>query len=190
MPPTTITGRMTAAEFMALPEDPNKTRYELVHGEVVVSPSPNFDHAFVVTHLSMLLAQHVRSNRLGVVVSDIDTPFSPEDVRRPDILFFSNSRTHHIGKVNLEGPPDLCVEVLSPSNRHVDRGDKFELYRDSGVPFYWIIDPMTKVVEAYRLDGKEYVPTVTAKDDAVVRLPPFDELDIPLADIWRPAKFS
>ena len=48
---------------------------------------------------------------------------------------------------------------------------------------------MTKVVEAYRLEGKEYVPTVVAKDDAVVRLPPFDGLEIPLGDIWRPAKF-
>jgi Uma2 family endonuclease len=190
MPPTTITGRMTAAEFMALPEDPNKTRYELVHGEVVVSPSPNFDHAYVVSRLISRLVPHVDAQKLGVIVSDIDTPFGPDDVRRPDLLFFSTSRLHHIGKVHLEGPPDLCVEVLSPSNRHVDRGDKFELYRDSGVPFYWILDPMTKVVEAYRLEGKEYVPTVTAKDDAIVRLPPFDDLEIHLAGLWRPATFS
>jgi Uma2 family endonuclease len=190
MPPTTITGRMTAAEFMALPEDPNKTRYELVHGEVVVSPSPNFSHAYVVTRLSTRLDTHASAHKLGVVVSDIDTPFGPNDVRRPDVMFFSNARLHHIGEVNLEGPPDLCVEVLSPSNRHVDRGDKFELYRDAEVPFYWILDPMTKVVEAYRLEGKEYVPTVTAKDDAVVRLPPFDDLEIRLQEIWRPAKFS
>ena len=190
MPPTTITGRMTAAEFMALPEDPSKMRYELVHGEVVASPSPNVDHAHVVTHLSMILAHLVRTNRLGVVVGDIDTPFGPEDVRRPDLLFFSKTRLHHIGKVHLEGPPDLCVEVLSPSNRHVDRGDKFELYRDSGVPFYWIFDPMVKVVEAYRLEAKEYALALTAKDDAVVRLPPFEDLELRLGDIWRPAKFA
>ena len=189
MLPTTITGRITAAEFMALPEDPNKTRYELVHGGVVVSPSTNFDHAYIVTQLMVLLATVVRERKLGVVVSDIDTPFGPEDVRRPDLLYFSNARLHHIGEVNLEGPPDLCVEVLSPSNRHVDRGDKFELYRDSGVPFYWVVDPMTKVVEAYRLEGTEYVLTVTAKDDAVVRLPPFEDVEIHLAKIWRPAKF-
>jgi Uma2 family endonuclease len=186
----TLTGRMTAAEFMRLPEDPNKTRYELAHGEVVVSPSPNFDHAYVVTRLSSRLVAHVDDRKLGVIVSDIDTPFGPDDVRRPDLLYFSNARLHHIGRVNLEGPPDLCVEVLSPSNRHVDRGDKFELYRDSGVPFYWIFDPMLKVVEAYRSEGKEYVPAVTAKDDAMVRLPPFDDLEIRLAEIWRPAKFS
>src|SRR4051794_38405149 len=100
MATTTLTGRMTAAEFMALPEDPNKTRYELVHGEVVVSASPNFNHAYVVTRLLALLAVFIEKHRLGVIVSDIDAPFGPEDVRRPDLLFFSNARLHHIGKVH------------------------------------------------------------------------------------------
>jgi Uma2 family endonuclease len=190
MPPTTITGRMTAAEFMALPEDPNKTRYELVHGEVVVSPSPNFGHGYVVMRLSIVVGTYVHDRDLGVIVSDIDTPFGPDDVRRPDLLYFSNARLHLIDEDSIKGPPDLCVEVLSPSNRHVDRGDKFELYRDSGVLFYWIFDPMLKAVEAYRLEGKEYVPTVTAKDDAVVRLQPFDNLELRLGEIWKPKKFS
>jgi Uma2 family endonuclease len=187
---TTITGRMTAAEFMALPEDPNKTRYELVHGEVVVSPSPNFSHGYVVMHLGNLLFTHVKAHKLGVVVSDIDTPFGPDDVRRPDLLYFSTARLHLIDEDAIHGPPDLCVEVLSPSNRHVDRGDKFELYRDAGVPFYWIVDPMLKSVEAYRLEGTDYVPTISAKDDAVVRLQPFEDLEIRLAEIWMPQKLS
>jgi Uma2 family endonuclease len=185
-----VTGRMTATEFLKLPEDPDKIRYELVHGEVVVSPSPNLDHAFVSTNLLVLLATYVRANNLGEVIADIDTYFDEDDVRRPDVMFFSTARAHFLGEQYLEGPPDLCVEILSPSNKHVDRGDKFKLYRDSGVPFYWIFDPMLKAVEAYRLEGQEYVPTVTAKDDATVRLPPFDDLEIRLAEIWRPAKFS
>jgi Uma2 family endonuclease len=90
----------------------------------------------------------------------------------------------------LQGPPDLCVEVLSPSNRHVDRGDKFKLYCNSGIPFYWILDPMLKSIEAFRLDAKQYVPTVTAKDDQVVRVPPFEAIEIALGDIWWPAKSS
>ena len=49
---------------------------------------------------------------------------------------------------------------------------------------------MTKVVEGYRLDDREYVPTVTAKDDATIHIPPFGDLEIRLSDIWRPAKFS
>ncbi len=185
---STLTGRMTAAEFMKLPEDPNKTRYELAHGEVVVSPSPNVDHEHVTTSLLVVLVPYVRSGKLGRVLADIDTYFGEQNVRRPDIMFFSMARSHFVGEQYLEGPPDLCVEVLSPSNRHVDRGDKFKLYRDSGVPFHWIFDPMVKVVEGYRLEGKEYVPTVTAKDDAAVRLPPFDDLEIRLAEIWPPTR--
>jgi Uma2 family endonuclease len=186
MPTTALTGRMTAAEFMALPEDPNNTRYELVHGEVVVSASPNFDHGYVVSQLLLVLAAFIKKHRLGVIVSDIDTPFGPEDVRRPDLLYFSGARLQLNERRQLTGPPDLCVEVLSPSNRHVDRGDKFKLYRDAGVPFYWIFDPMLKSVEGYKLVGSEYVATVTAKDSAVVRLPPFEELEVPLAEIWVP----
>src|SRR4051794_52402 len=109
---TLVTGRMTAAEFLKLPEDPNKTRYELVHGEVVVSPSPNLDHAFISMNLLVLLIPYVRAHGLGQVIADIDTYFDEDDVRRPDVMFFSKARSHFIGEQYLEGPPDLCVEIL------------------------------------------------------------------------------
>jgi Uma2 family endonuclease len=142
----------------------------------------------VVTQLTALLAPYIRKQGLGVIVSDIDTPFGREDVRRPDLLYFSNARLHLIVNSKLEGPPDLCVEVLSPSNRHVDRGDKFKLYRDSGVPFYWILDPILRSIEAFRLESNEYVPTVTAKGDDVVRVAPFEAIEIALGEIWWPTK--
>jgi Uma2 family endonuclease len=182
----TLTGRMTAADFLALPEDPNRVRYELVHGEVVVSPSPNRSHSFVSLKLSSKLLGHVEERDLGMVLCDIDTCFGPDEVRRPDIVFFTRERMHLIGEDHMEGPPDLCVEILSPSNKHIDRGDKFELYRDSGVPYYWLFDPMLKTVEGYQLGGTEYVPTISAKDNDVVRLPPFEDLEIRLGDIWWP----
>lgn len=181
------TSRMTARQFLDLPEDPNKVRYELAHGEVVVSPSPNVDHAFVSANLMVILAQHVKRNALGQVLADIDAYFGPDDVRRPDIVFYSNDRLHLIGAEHLEGPPDLCIEILSPSNRHIDRGDKFELYRDSGVNFYWIVDPMLRTIEGYRLSGGTYVESAHGKDQDVVRLPPFEDLPIRLGEIWRPA---
>jgi len=179
---------MTAAEFLRLPEDPDRIRYELARGEVVVSPSPNLDHAFCNTNLIVLLVPHVRDQKLGVIIPDTDTYFGPEDVRRPDIMFFSTARAHFVGEQYLEGPPDLAIEILSPSNKHVDRGDKFKLYRDSGVIYYWLFDPMLKTVEGYRLDGNEYVPTIMAKDSDRVRIPPFEDLEINLAEIWRPAR--
>src|SRR4051794_27888949 len=112
--------RMSADEFLAMPED--DVRSELVHGEVVVmSPSPTYDHAYTVTQLILLLGQHVESRQLGQVVSDIDTFFGPDDVRRPDVLFFAANRLHLIASApKPKVPPDLCIEVLSPSNAGYD----------------------------------------------------------------------
>lgn len=178
--------RMTAAEFLDLPEDSNKNRYELVHGEVIVSPAPNLDHAFVVVRLLNLIGMHVQVHHLGELVSDIDTPFGPDDVRRPDLLFFSTARLGHLAGDYPDAPPDLCIEVLSPSNAGYDRTDKFDLYQKSGVTHYWIIDPMERTLEAYTLSNGVYVRTGHGTADDVLHLAPFPELDIPLGQIWRP----
>jgi Uma2 family endonuclease len=179
------TKRMTAAEFLALPEDPNKTRYELAHGEVIVSPSPNIDHGRVVTQLMILLGSHVDLHKIGELFSDIDTYFGPEDVRRPDLLFFATDRLHLTQGQYPLGAPTLCVEVLSPSNSGFDRVDKFNLYQASGVEFYWIIDPRVHTIEAYRLQNGAYLASGRGKDDDVVKLLPFADLEVPLKRLWR-----
>jgi Uma2 family endonuclease len=177
---------MTAAEFLALP--PDGVRNELVHGEVVVSPSPNFDHGYVVMKLSTLLDGYIEARQLGELYSDLDAYFGPEDVRRPDLLFFVTARLHVLAaKKKPEAPPDLCVEVLSPSNAGYDRTDKFDLYQASNVPFYWIIDPMERTVEAYKLVNGIYIRGGHGTGSEVVHLPPFEELAIPLGKLWRPA---
>src|SRR2546423_351815 len=110
------TTKMTARQFLELGEDPPGVRLELVDGEVAVSPSPIPAHGHVVAQLIMFLAQHVKARRLGRIYADVDTIFGEHDVRRPDILYFSQSRLHHIGEKAMEGPPDLCIEVISPSS--------------------------------------------------------------------------
>jgi Uma2 family endonuclease len=70
---TIATTYMSARDFMALPEDPTKTRYELVNGEVIVSPAPNYDHAYALTQLLVLSGMHIDQHDLGEIVSDIDT---------------------------------------------------------------------------------------------------------------------
>jgi Uma2 family endonuclease len=176
---------MTAREFLELP--PDGIRNELVHGEVIMMASPNLEHGYAVTQLLVLLATHVRARNLGIVVSDIDTFFSPEDARRPDVLYFASNRLHLIGATKKpEVPPDLCVEVLSPSNAGYDRTDKFDLYQAAGVPFYWIVDPMERAVEAYRLENGIYLRSGHGTGDEVLQLPPFPDLSIPLGQLWLP----
>lgn len=182
---TIIAQRMKAAEFLALP--PDDVRSELVHGEVVLMPSPNLDHGFAVTKLIRFLDGHIEAHGLGELYSDIDTYFGPDDARRPDLLFFVTSRLHVIAAMKKpQAPPDLCVEVLSPSNAGYDRTDKFDLYQAAGVPFYWIVDPMERTVEAYKLENGVYLRSGHGTGNDVLRLPPFEGLEVPLARLWRP----
>src|SRR5690242_64027 len=132
--------KMTARQFLELGEDPPGVRLELVNGEIAVSPSPMPAHGYCVFRLAMILGRHIDKKKLGRLYPDIDTIFGEYDVRRPDLLFFSKARLHLIGEKAMEGPPDLCIEVLSPSSRKIDRRDKFEQYAKGRVPFYWILD--------------------------------------------------
>ena len=182
---TISTTRMTADQFIELGEDPVGVHLELVEGAVAVSPSPVPKHSFAIMRLSMLLGQHLMDDSRGELYSDVDTILNRFNVRRPDILYFSASRTYLVGDKAIEGPPDLAVEVISPSSRKIDRTDKFNQYRKAGVAFYWIVDPEKRTVEAWALKQKKYVAVGKGKGSQIVRLPPFADLDIPLARLWR-----
>jgi Uma2 family endonuclease len=180
------TTKMTAKQFLELGQDPPGVRLELVDGEVAVSPSPIPAHGYVVIKLGALLLLYVEKNDLGRIYPDTDTIFGEHDVRRPDLLYFSKSRLHLIGKKAMEGPPDLCIEVISPSSGTIDRRDKFQQYAKGDVAFYWIVDPKRKTIEAFQLDRGEYKDAGKGGGDDVVKLPPFADLSIPLGDVWQP----
>lgn len=187
-PSRVSTIKMTAEQFLQLGEDPPGVRLELVNGEIAVSPSPVPSHAYVVSALAVLVGSHVKQYKLGRLYLDVGTIFGEFDVRRLDMLFFSKDRLHLIGEKAMEGPPDLAVEVISPSSIRADRTDKFNQYQKARVPHYWIVDPRQRSVEAYKLTRTKYRLTITRNKNDVVRLPPFDDLDIPLAELWQPAK--
>lgn len=180
------TTKMTAQQFLELGEDPPGVRLELVNGEVAVSPSPMPDHGHVVIQLAILLGQHIKKHKLGRLYPDVDTIFGKYDVRRPDLLYFSRDRLHLIGKKAMEGPPDLCVEVISPSSGTIDRRDKFKQYAAGDVAYYWIVDPKKKTIEAFQLVRGKYKEVSSGSGDDVVRLAPFSGLAIPLGDLWQP----
>ncbi|MGD1276365.1 MAG: Uma2 family endonuclease [Tepidisphaeraceae bacterium] len=183
--PIISTTKMTAEQFLRLGEDPPGVRLELVEGEIAVSPSPTPRHSYALIQLVTILNVHVTRNSLGIVFGDVDTILDRYNVRRPDILFFSSARTHLIGQKAMQGPPDLAVEVISPSSVQIDRADKFAQYRDAGVAHYWIVDPDSRTIEAWRLEQGKYVSSGRGCEDDVVKLPPFDDLEIPLSRLWR-----
>src|SRR5258707_139808 len=153
--PIVSTAKMTARQFLQMGEDPPGVRLELVDGEIAVSASPFPQHSVVVMRLGSVLEEHIYENDLGMLLGDCDTIFGEHDVRRPDLLFFTSEREHLVlPDEAIDGPPDLCIEVLSKTTADVDRVDKFKQYAAGKVRFYWIVDPVALTIEAYKLSGK------------------------------------
>jgi Uma2 family endonuclease len=184
--PIVSTIKMTARQFIELGEDPAGVRLELVNGEVAVSPSPIPDDSYVEKMLTIILGQHILDHDLGRLYGDVDTIFGRYDVRRPDIIFFSKPRLHLVGKKAMEGPPDLCIEILSPCSVTIDKVDKFEQYQAAGVAHYWIVDPEHRTDDAFHLVEGKYVAAGSGRDQDIVHFPPFADLALPLGRIWHP----
>ena len=187
--PVVSTTKMTARQFAMLGEDPPGVRLELVDGDIAVSPSPRPPHSQAELMLSYILLGHIVPRKLGRLMRDMDTVFGEYDVRRPDLVFYRADREHLIDPDDAQPhPPDLCIEVVSPSSQVIDRKDKFNQYAAGDVEHYWILDPKKRTIESFRLIAGNYKPTGQGGGDDVVRLPPFDDLEIPLGQLWLPAK--
>jgi Uma2 family endonuclease len=182
------TTKMTSAQFLELGEDPVGVRLELVNGEVAVSPSATPNHSYTEKILGAILVTHVRSNKLGRLYGDVDTIFGLHDVRRPDLIFFSKHRLDLVGEKAMEGPPDLCVEIVSPGSRLIDRRDKFKQYAKGKVAYYWIVDPEDHTAEAFKLTRRGFTAAGKGKDNDVVSFPPFPDLRISLGELWQPRR--
>ena len=136
--------RLTYQDYAKTPED---GRYELIDGELIMSASPNLPHLRNQTKLGFKMVQFVELNDLGeVFYSDADIVLSDTDVLKPDLSFVSKERAHILTYANIQGAPDLVVEILSPSTARRDWGVKRELYAKHGVKEYWIADPANKIV--------------------------------------------
>jgi Uma2 family endonuclease len=177
---------MTYEDLLALPDD--GMRHELIDGEHFVTPAPSWIHQTVVGNLHRIIANHVRANRRGVIfVAPLDVVFSKHDVVEPDVLFFTPAGfKRHIGKHNAEGPPDLAVEVLSPSTRRRDEILKRRLYERRGVGEYWIVDPELETVKVFRLvDGKYQRAELALENGDAIETPLFPGLELTLALVFE-----
>ena len=148
-----IETRLNYDDFCLLPDDGK--RREIVNGELFVAPSPETIHQRSVVRLLVRLGQFVESHKLGeVFVGLFDVVLSEFDVVEPDLLYISNARSSVLTKKNVQGAPDLMIEVISKSTAIRDRTIKLKLYGRFGVDEYWIIDPAGPSAEIY-LRGEE-----------------------------------
>lgn len=166
--------RWTYAEFARLPSE-GSTRYEVIDGELAVTPAPTSGHQIAVGNLVRLLGAFVHDHALGPLFpGPIDVLFGEGDYLEPDLAFVRADRAHLVSDRGIEGPPDLVVEILSPSTAHRDRGIKLERYRHFGVPEYWIVDLEAKAVEVWRLAGGAEAPEVVGAEGRL-RWTPLEE---------------
>jgi Uma2 family endonuclease len=153
-----LSQRLTADDYFdSYPE--NTTPMALINGEVITMPAPSIPHQRLATRLSAHLYLHTSEADLGEVISaPSDVKFSEYDVAQPDLFFIQRQqpRCHNIEGKYWQGPPDLCIEILSPSTAKTDWDNKFELYQRYGVSEYWIVDPQNQVVLCYHLEGDHY----------------------------------
>ncbi|HEX2076312.1 MAG TPA: Uma2 family endonuclease [Longimicrobium sp.] len=158
----------TYAEFARLPDDSN--RYEIIAGELYVTPSPDPVHTRIAFSLAALLERFVAQHKLGwVTPAPVDVLLGKGDYVQPDVVFVRREHGVEITDRGIEVPPDLVVEVVSPSTALRDRGLKRERYAAFGVPEYWIIDPQAKRVEVYRLAEDPDRPALVADESLAWR---------------------
>jgi Uma2 family endonuclease len=163
--------RWTWAEFARLPSE-GSTRYEVVDGELVVTPVPSRHHQRIVGVLHARLFSFTEEHELGeVYVGPLDVILGEGDYLEPDLLFVRADRTHLLSDRGMEGPPDLVVEVASPSTADRDRGAKLDRYRGYGVVEYWIADPDAGTVEVWRLALGATEPEVFGGTDQLTWTP-------------------
>jgi Uma2 family endonuclease len=180
--------RWTYSEFAHLPIS-GSTRYEIIDDELVVTPSPGTRHQRIVTRLVFTLYGFVEAHDLGeVFVSPFDVLFAEGDYLEPDVLFVRKDRADVVTDRGIEGPPDLVVEVLSPSTAERDRGTKLDRYRLYGVPEYWIVDPDGQTVEVWRLGDDVKAPMSLTRADTLRWEPMAGRatLEVALAELFGP----
>jgi len=175
--------KLTYDDLVNLPQDGR--RCEVLDGELIVTPSPASQHQIVLANLGSLLHRHVKEQRLGVVMfAPMDVVLDAHTIVEPDILFVHSARSGIIERHAIVGPPDLCVEITSPSTLARDRGAKAKLYARFGVEHYWIVDPTGCTLETFVLRQGTYAAHLSHAGDAVVRSDPFPSLSIALSEIW------
>jgi Uma2 family endonuclease len=147
--------RVSFADLQRMPEDGK--RYELYDGELHVVPAPVPIHQLVAQRLFAILLDFSRHSGGQVFVAPFDIVLTEFDVVEPDLIYFGPEAAKRIKpREYVRFPPDIAVEVLSPSTARIDRGRKRDLLARHGVPEYWIVDPDVRTLEAHVLAEGRY----------------------------------
>jgi len=148
---------LTHDDLVSLPDDGN--RYEIINGELIVTPAPIARHQRVLLRLTRLLDSFLLEGGAGeLFIGPLDIVLGPNDVVEPDLLVIGSEQGRVMGTENsFVGPPVLVVEIISPSSQRTDLVKKIALYARSGVPEYWTVDPQRRELMIRVLTNGTYV---------------------------------
>ena len=179
--PTTL----TYEDYLKTPDD---QRWELLRGELTMVPSPSFAHQKIAGRLFSLLDRFVDEKALGdVIIAPFDVVLSPTNVLQPDVLFVSNSQRSIITAKNIQGSPELVVEIISPSSANMDREVKRTIYAEHGVREYWLVDPDARTISVMALRNKDFQEAGRYSATDTLSSPTLPGLALDLAPIFPPA---
>jgi Uma2 family endonuclease len=174
-------GAWTYEDLLSLPED---KRYEIIEGELYEMPAPAAAHAVVILNLLQLLGPSVTALRGWLLAAPLDVFVPGADPVEPDVVVLLPEGEARLVARGVEGPPDLVIEVLSPSNRGHDLLTKRALYGRAGVREYWIVDPEARTVEILIRDRDALHAVETATENDTITSPVLGGAAFPVAAVF------
>ena len=180
--PLVIERQWTLAEYRRLPEGP--PYFELEDGRLIEWPLRSRTHQTIVGQLTIALTRYLDRHPLGEVWFGVAVELTPTHTYIPDLSFLL---TENLGRfandVAIEGPPDLVVEVSSPSTASRDKTQKLRAYHRANVPWYWLVETESLLVTEYRHTPDGYLVNQIALPDDVFSPALFPGLALPLAEL-------
>jgi Uma2 family endonuclease len=170
-------------EWAALPEDASG---EFVDGHLAEEEVPDPIHELAVSWLIALFRAWLGVGRGFVFSSDVKFVVSASRGRKPDISVYFPTRPAPPRRGPVDIPPDLIVEVVSPSpaDERRDRVTKMEEYAAFGVSFYWLLDPALGSLEIFQLQSGRWVRMLAAVEGRIDNVPGCEGLTVNLDDLW------
>ena len=175
--------KFTYEDYLKTSDD---ERYELLDGELITMPAPNIAHQHVAMKLGTRLDTFVEEGDRGVVyAAPTDVLLSETDVVQPDLLFIAVERADIITPANIQGAPDLIVEIRSDSTAERDETLKRQLYAERGVQEYWLVDPDAATIAVLLLRGDAYAEETVYSMGQTLTSPTLAGFSVNLDEIFR-----
>ena len=179
-----VDNRVTAEDYRALPE--GGQRYQLIEGDLYMSPSPNRFHQDISLNIAVIIANYLGSHPIGKVYdAPLDVYLDNDNVFQPDLVFVARENYRVLTNAGIEGVPDLVIEILSPGTAKLDRNAKQRIYAQRGVKEMWLVDPETTTVAVYHLQQNPAQPAAVYATADRFTSSCFPGLEFSVADFFK-----